>query len=306
MNLTRSPNPTGQTRPLGAALNPKADLWPQLEAFAQAGFQYVDLAMDFPVTSENLDAAKLANALRTHGLSFHGQTPVLLPFGSPYEEIRKNAVNVANKAVHALEAAGAQTVVFHPDGAYGFLPLERIMAWNAESLAAVYHAAASRTVILVENLHAAPFNEAETLQRLIHDAGMDGRTGINVDVSHAFIGQTHGGSTLVEFLKTGQVKHIHLSDNDGQRDLHLPLGQGKIDWTTVKKQLKTAGYAEGGNPEDITSPNGLVWPYKPRKGLQDHETEGGICPPAVLGVTIECYAGGIQGILDSKIAWEKT
>ena len=32
--------------------------------------------------------------------------------------------------------------------------------------------------------------------------------------------------------------HIHLHDNDGQRDLHLPMGTGIIDWDALIKTLK--------------------------------------------------------------------
>nr|MBQ8251752.1 TIM barrel protein [Lachnospiraceae bacterium] len=31
------------------------------------------------------------------------------------------------------------------------------------------------------------------------------------------------------------VKHIHINDNDLEKDLHLPLGEGKIDWSYFKE-----------------------------------------------------------------------
>jgi sugar phosphate isomerase/epimerase len=30
------------------------------------------------------------------------------------------------------------------------------------------------------------------------------------------------------------VAYYHLSDNDGERDLHLLIGKGTIDWTQLK------------------------------------------------------------------------
>ena len=72
---------------------------------------------------------------------------------------------------------------------------------------------------------------------------------------------------MVKFLETGLVRHVHLSDNDGVDDLHLPLGQGKIDWNDIKQKLQDSNVPE---------------------------------------VTIECYQGGIQGVLDSKKIWEGT
>jgi len=34
------------------------------------------------------------------------------------------------------------------------------------------------------------------------------------------------------------LKHVHLSDNKGSEDLHLPMGTGNIDWKKILKILK--------------------------------------------------------------------
>lgn len=250
---------------LGAALNPKGDLLRQIEAVHAAGFDYADLAMDFPVTSENLDAALMKETLASLKLPFHGQTPAHLPFGSPYPEVRKAAVGIALKALEKLKHAGAQSVVFHPDGTHAFAS-DAYLEWNAECLQSVVDAAGS-TQILVENLPHGPFAKTENLLALLQESGLEKKVQFNLDVGHVHCGQRDGGSTLDAFLETGKVKHVHVSDNDGQTDQHLPLGQGKIDWPAVKKQLLAARVPE---------------------------------------LTIECYAGGIQGVLDSKKAWEKS
>ncbi len=31
--------------------------------------------------------------------------------------------------------------------------------------------------------------------------------------------------------------HVHLHDNNGRRDEHLPLGEGSVDWATVIGKL---------------------------------------------------------------------
>ncbi|MDP2717307.1 MAG: hypothetical protein Q8P02_01040, partial [Candidatus Micrarchaeota archaeon] len=105
---------------LGAALNPRLDVFEQVEAFAQAGFSYVDFGFDFPLTAETFDAGRFRDALLENGLALHGQTPAHLPFGSPYPTIREQAVAVAQKTLNVLESLGAKTVIVHPDGAFWF------------------------------------------------------------------------------------------------------------------------------------------------------------------------------------------
>jgi len=54
--------------------------------------------------------------------------------------------------------------------------------------------------------------------------------GACLDVGHA-----NNVGKLDEFLKhSSEFKHLHLHDNDGSSDQHLPPGRGTIDWEKVK------------------------------------------------------------------------
>jgi sugar phosphate isomerase/epimerase len=39
-----------------------------------------------------------------------------------------------------------------------------------------------------------------------------------------------------------RLYHVHLHDNDGRSDLHLPPGAGNIDWPGVIQALVDVGY----------------------------------------------------------------
>lgn len=55
-------------------------------------------------------------------------------------------------------------------------------------------------------------------------------TSATIDVGHA-----HTNDATREFLQADfQVAHYHLSDNDGRRDQHLPIGKGTIDWDQLR------------------------------------------------------------------------
>jgi sugar phosphate isomerase/epimerase len=57
--------------------------------------------------------------------------------------------------------------------------------------------------------------------------------GMCFDVGHA----NHVGN-LPEFLeRADEYTHIHIHDNDGSWDQHLPLGKGTVDWDAVFKAL---------------------------------------------------------------------
>jgi len=45
----------------------------------------------------------------------------------------------------------------------------------------------------------------------------------------------------LRFVKAfkNRLTHIHLHDNDGTKDQHLPMGTGKIEWEPLIEELKT-------------------------------------------------------------------
>ncbi len=64
--------------------------------------------------------------------------------------------------------------------------------------------------------------------------------GINFDPSHTF---PTGDFPNISVLRLGQrIKHLHVSDNDGETNVHWRPGQGKIDWYAMLQALKEIGY----------------------------------------------------------------
>ena len=62
------------------------------------------------------------------------------------------------------------------------------------------------------------------------------------DIAHAFIENRMKG--VKEYLDSfnDRLVHIHIHDNHGKQDEHLPLGHGKLDLRKVIKLLKEYGY----------------------------------------------------------------
>lgn len=96
-----------------------------------------------------------------------------------------------------------------------------------------------RQLLLVENIgspSASIFSQAEYADFL---SGLSGEVGYIVDIGHAFL----NGWDIPSLL--GGIKDrlfaLHLHDNDGRRDAHLPLGEGVIDWKKIFTALKLTG-----------------------------------------------------------------
>jgi sugar phosphate isomerase/epimerase len=70
--------------------------------------------------------------------------------------------------------------------------------------------------------------------------------GLTLDVGHAeLITRKNRSFEIIERLRDS-ICHVHLHDNRGGRgsddDLHLPIGQGIIDFTRVLEALTISGY----------------------------------------------------------------
>ena len=99
--------------------------------------------------------------------------------------------------------------------------------------------------IAVENLTSANMlmgRYPDELIQLVRGVNMD-NLGVCIDVAHA-----NTTKKLDEFLgitaKADDVKiiHMHASDNFGADDLHLPLGEGNLDWKKVLDGINNNGY----------------------------------------------------------------
>ncbi|MGC8602599.1 MAG: sugar phosphate isomerase/epimerase family protein [Desulfomonilaceae bacterium] len=70
--------------------------------------------------------------------------------------------------------------------------------------------------------------------------------GLTLDVGHANLGGSENKS--IAFIeKFGKlIRHVHLHNNRGGQsqydDLHLPIGDGNVDFATIMTSLMNAGY----------------------------------------------------------------
>lgn len=65
---------------------------------------------------------------------------------------------------------------------------------------------------------------------------------VHFDIGHAFISGKM--KTIYKFFSyfDNNIEHIHIHDNHGERDEHLPIGKGKIKWKNIVNLLKKYNY----------------------------------------------------------------
>jgi len=77
------------------------------------------------------------------------------------------------------------------------------------------------------------------LKRLAIEMSDESRFGVCLDLSHAFISQTPIAIWVKELAPF--VRHIHMNDNDGKQDLHMPVGRGIFPWENYNDFIYQSG-----------------------------------------------------------------
>lgn len=76
--------------------------------------------------------------------------------------------------------------------------------------------------------------------QLIDQAGC-ANVGIVYDTAHVHAARDRLDVALSKYA--GRIRHVHVADNDGTAPLHLPMGQGNIDFRPLMGLLKQFDYA---------------------------------------------------------------
>ena len=218
--------------------NPAGKISKEIEWIGMNGFDFVDLTLEVNARPEKVDCNRLKDLLARFQLGIIGHTPWFLPAAVEYQELIDASLKVFKRCLEIFKNLGTRLVNIHPFPARRILGHERIINLNIEMTARVKEVAGEFGIDLaLENVE--PFYEIFDIAEIIN--GVPG-LGFHLDVGHVFLSRK--GTTLSEYLnRFGPIlRHIHLSDNFGTDDLHLPIGAGNINWKDVIDQIKRSGY----------------------------------------------------------------
>ncbi len=187
------------------------------------------------------DAEKTAESLRKAGfrsLSFHAPFRDVWP-GAQDEEARRFAVRRISQAIALAPVFRPEGVVVH-GGYFGWLfdfHAEQWLASASRSFGELAEAAEKAdTRLFVENV----FDEAPDHLVRLHEAVGSPRLRYCFDPGHAALFSQVPLHRWAEAFGKG-IGLMHVHDNRGQRDDHLPVGEGSLNYRGVLLSVLDAG-----------------------------------------------------------------
>ncbi|HET6427912.1 MAG TPA: sugar phosphate isomerase/epimerase family protein [Phycisphaerae bacterium] len=222
-----------------------------LEQIRGAGFSMIEVCSSADhLDYHDLDAAKAAckriRDLDMEAYSFHAPFSGQIDITSPNPAARARAREDLFTAAEAAAALRVRYFVLHPGPEKGgFDNKERAeRRWNSVE---VLNALAGRcrelgVGLALENM--LPHLFAGPTRDLLWILGALGSAGVGVclDTGHAHLA---GDLPAVVDKLSGHLWMIHVNDNNGQGDDHLPPGRGRIDWPGLAERLCHAPFSGG-------------------------------------------------------------
>jgi sugar phosphate isomerase/epimerase len=193
---------------------------------------------DAPPAEAHPDREELAAALAAGGLraTVHGPFANLRP-GSADPALRERTLATMRGALRAVEPFAPSAVVFHPDptlqaAAPGAAGLELTAATLRDLLPLPAGLAATR--LLIENIYDAGPEPLADLLRLLPSPPF----GFCFDTGHFQIFSRRPLADWVAVLGPW-LGEVHLHDNAGAADEHLPPGRGAFDFPSLFRLVGT-------------------------------------------------------------------
>ncbi len=175
-----------------------------------------------------------------HGLVPQVHAPICdWNIGAMSDRLREASLQDTLDTIDAAIEIGARIVTIHPGLASMAVPglEDRAVAFANESAKAISrHIDGTGIEVGMENMPGPPFflgRTASDLGRVVDGTDL----GITFDIGHA---NTTGQIDAMIDLFRDRIVNIHIHDNLGDRDAHMALGEGSIDFRHVIRRM--SGY----------------------------------------------------------------
>lgn len=222
----------------------------RLETIRASGFSMIEIVfsaphLDYKNPARVQEAAARIDELGMEAYSFHAPFADHIDISSPDAARRERAFEAIVPAIDAAALLGAHYFVIHPGPENADIPSREERLLRIENVCGVLDRVAARCseagiqCVLENKLPHLMFGQSADLLWIL--ACLKGnRVGACLDTGHANLA---GDLYPLVYKMAPYLRLLHVHDNKGHGDDHLPPGDGRIDWTTLLKELAAVHFS---------------------------------------------------------------
>jgi len=239
----------------------------EITRFHKLGFDYVEIGIEEPNATPRIllrQRDEILRLLSANDMAALGHTAYWVGFGSSHEKARLGWVEEARDMILVASELKLGFLNFHFYSRLGRVGAteesRNIFLRNfTDAMKELTEFAAAKNVILMlENVPPSDGSPLESIDCFSYVMKAVPALKFHLDVAHAFIENRMKG--VRDYVNTfgDRLVHVHIHDNHGRWDEHLPLGRGKIDFRKVVRLLKEIDYDRTVTFEVFTSRSDAV------------------------------------------------
>ena len=224
---------------LGAMNNPFNNLIKEIEGIGKNNFDFIDITLEAPKSYYNINLKKIKKTIADYNLDVIGHTAWYTPLTSPLKEIRQGTLNYFKNCLDIFSYLGAEKMSIHPMFFTPHLGVEKNIDITINFPRNLCKESKKRNIkIMLENI-GHKFETPKNLKRIFNSIP---DLKFHLDIGHANL--RVGKNQTSRYLKilNKKLEHVHISDNDGSDDQHLPIGTGNINWKEQINLIKKYKY----------------------------------------------------------------
>ena len=232
----------------GAMNFPVRPVTDEIEVFGALQMDYLELAMDSPLAHHQQIARQkgaILKALKRWKMGLVCHLPTFVYLAHLTDSIRQASLQEVLASLETASDLGAEKVIVHPGYIEGLAVhvRDQAVSLGLEGLEKIYDKAMRMDLPLcLENLFPSvgPYVNPDDFVPIF---AAFPRMKLTLDTGHANIGDP-AGRRIIDFIHRfgDRLGHVHVSDNNGRMDEHLPVGEGNIRFKAVMRALRQIGY----------------------------------------------------------------
>lgn len=235
----------------GLLTTPTREVTSEIREIAKLGFDYAEICIEEPCgTPDVLQKSKnrILSTLKSEGIFAIAHTAYWVGFGTEHEKVRKGWIEEAKSMIRVASELHINLINFHFYPGKGMMsedPMGRklfVSNFIKSMKELAPYAKKYNMTLMLENLAAKDPKKTYGLRHFKRVIDSVPGLMVHFDAGHAFI---EGGNGMVEkYIKifNKKIVHIHVHDNHGETDEHLPLGEGDLNLKRLVAALKGINY----------------------------------------------------------------